>query len=161
MTLTAASDCTYIQVESTLIDDFVSDQTNKTLSVIANNCSTDTTVELELADLTVGSPNYYRITPSDLSQAAAIDDQLYKITVKLEETGQDTQLDTSCVLVSCELNCDIVDFYVANGNSMAHIYFEILKNGLNNCAECDCDDACKIWNGLQDILNGDNVQCCE
>lgn len=154
MTLTNASDCTYVNLESTLIDDFVLDQTNKTLTLIYSTTSGSDELELEIGDITAGSPNYYQITPTDLGQTSTISDQVYKFQIKLEETGQDDLYDTGCTLMDCSLHCDITEFQYANQTSFAIIYYTVLSQGLNNCTECTCDDALLLWEDLQDILNG-------
>lgn len=160
MTITTATDCTYVRIESTLIDDYVSDQTNKTLTLSVYNCTDTEDIVLELADLTVGSPNYYELVPEDIGQTTEFTNSIYKYTVLLEETGEDDQEDIGCNFVKCGLNCDIISYYMTNGLSMAHVYYTILSDNLNACTECDCDDACQLWADLNYILTGEKIKNC-
>lgn len=158
--MTITETCTYVDIESTLIDTFISDQTNRTLTLSVNNYTTTTTLELELADLTAGSPNYYRLTLADLSQTDEFTNGVYKLTVTLEETGEDDLTDTGCWFSKCGLNCEIIEHYASNGKSMAHVYYSILSDNLNQCSECDCDDAYLVYKELRYILDGIKTKEC-
>lgn len=160
MTITNAEDCTYVRLESNLINDYVSDQTNKTLTLSVYDCSTTEEIVIVIGDITVGVTNYYELTPADIGQTDTFTNGIYKYTILLEKTGESDQEDVGCNFSKCGLNCDIIEHYTTSGLSMAHVYYTILSDNLNVCTECECDDACLIWNNLNYILTGEKIKEC-
>lgn len=164
----ADNECTatpYIQIESTLIDDYVAglptpDHTLKL--TIKQDCETTYTVDLDGDNIVAGDPNYYRITPEDLGTTTTIDDGIYDITLtKTVTSNSNTSYEYSCVFVNCKVKCELEDYitnnfdYVLSGASGLHFIYDVLSN-TDSCGQCNCSKVCEAYTRFKEILDTSN-----
>lgn len=159
------TDCNQISIESSLIDDYIADQTNKTLTLVSKYvCNTEYSETLELADLDVPNSRYVLQPTYYSSTATKFTDGIYSYSVVLTESGTD-QTDNACFLIACSLKCDVVEYLADSSNSLndrvvVATSYERLDD-LATCNQCDCENACVIYTELCSILKttGNCEQC--
>lgn len=161
MTITVNSDCTSIQLESTLIDAYVGDPTIE-LNVTFTDCDgTEYTYDIVALDVTSGTPNYATITPDLIISATAteFDDGVYNVVITSDDAGTITT-ETQCALVDCSLECLVFDFQSENLTSNIFQYYQALLLG-ETCDNCNCSGMCALYNKILDILDStDSTNDC-
>lgn len=153
MTLTVNSDCTSIDVVSTLVDSFVADS-SLTFTVTFTNCEgTSYDYEVTEEDITEGDPNILTLTPDLIisEDATEFPDGVYSVTLKLDDDGTLTQ-EIKCLLVDCDLECRVFDFQSENLTSKIFMYYQALQHG-EDCDNCNCSGMCALYNKILSLLD--------
>lgn len=161
MTITVNSDCTSIQFESTLIDAYVLDPTIE-LSITFTNCDgTDYNYDITASEVTSGTPNYVTITPDLIisDSATEFSDGVYTVTLTSDDNGS-VQTEVQCMLVDCNLECQVFDFQSENLTSNIFMYYQALLLG-ETCDNCNCSGMCALYNKILNILDStDSTNDC-
>lgn len=160
MTITVNSDCTSIQFESTLIDNYVGDPTIA-LSIQFEDCDGTTyTYDIEAGDVTSGSPNFVTITPDLIISASATEfsDGVYQVTLTADDDGT-ISTEVQCMLVDCALECRVFDYQSENITSRVSQYYEALKLG-EQCDNCSCTGMCALYQKILTILQTSTDNDC-
>jgi len=161
MTLTVNSDCTSLQIVSTLIDDYIATPTVD-LTLSFEDCE-GTTYEYDIVegtDVTAGTPNFATITPAQIISATATEfpDGVYQVTLTADDSGTITT-EVQCMLVDCDLECRVFDFQAENLTSRVSQYYEALKLG-ETCDNCSCTGMCSLYNKILDLLANNTENDC-
>ena len=165
MTYTIADQCASLRLESTIIDDFVTDNPSHDYSVnitFTKNCSTNFSFDIVIGDIDdSGLINFIEYLPEDLGGTTSIPDGVYSvvITKTLDDLSEITT-EKECIVIDCELKCCVIDYLADNPSSDIMLYYTALT-WAPNCGNCLCDEACTLYNLILDKLdeNGSTTQC--
>lgn len=160
MTITVNADCTSIELESTLIDEFVGDYTLD-FTITLTDCDSNTYSYTVLEeDVTEGDPNVLTITPELIisDDATEFPDGVFTVTLTLDDSGT-LSTDVRCMLVDCDLECQVFDYQAENLTSKIFMYYQALQLG-ENCDNCNCSGMCALYNKILDILGETTENDC-
>lgn len=167
MTFTKEIDCSAINIfddELTTFYDAGAPSTTTITLAITHNCS-NTPIEItidELADLAyVDSDAYFIINPTIVSQSnSTLNDGIYHIELTVVKDSGEYYNASLCVGIVCTASCDAITYLANNLNSDIHKYVVALEDWVNQCSECECDDACIIYTYLRKLLDDEVENPC-
>lgn len=152
MTFTLNSDCTSLEVVSTLVDGFV-DSTYTSLAITMVDCeSASYSYDVALEDITEGDTNVLTLTPELIISETATEfpDGVYVVTLSGNDGSQITN-EINCLLVSCDLECRVFDYQSENLTSNIYQYYQALQLG-PNCDNCNCSGMCALYEKILQML---------
>lgn len=131
------------------------------------NCAALTTVDLisSKADIYEATENEATGTNFTLTPALLYNDDtqekfcegMYYFQWSLT-VGSTTYTFSLCALIDCEskIKCKIKDYYLDTNDPTPMFLYNALVFS-NDCDECDCEQSCKIYKKLTNLLNLTNV----
>jgi hypothetical protein len=152
-----------LTIESDLIDTYISNLPTPLTGLeltVKVNCETEFVFTLDDTTITIADNAFY-IIPADLNQDTVFDNQV--ISFSLVETtlaDSSTETQTDCLFIDKDLKCQILDYISTNisTNSIDNILLaQSLYSSLLNsedCSDCDCEDACIIFEYLTSLITG-------
>lgn len=157
LTTTITSDCATIELTSDLITDYISDQTDRklTVSVTLNCCSDESSanfsvdVDLDDENLDIGAVKYI-LDPDWFSWTTTnLKDAVYHITVRLTNTVSEEYTEQQeCEFVDCQTKCTVFN-YIRDNDDWFNVYttYKALQWS-KQCDDCDCKTSCTLYNRL-------------
>lgn len=152
MTLTLNSDCTSLEIVSTLVDDFVANPALVFTITLSDCDATEYDYTITAQDITEGDPNVLTITPELIISDSATEfpDGVYSVSLVTDDDGT-LQTEVNCLLVSCDLECRVFDYQSENLTSNIYQYYQALQLG-SACDNCNCSGMCALYNKILQIL---------
>jgi len=134
MTTTIAEACASILIES---DYFSPDNQSVTLNVTVN-CDKEYVDDIDVTDEDI------TLTPDFFDS-----DGVYYLVLKfIQEDGTEV-IESKCVLVNCNMACDMLDTAVAASNGDCEALTRLLAYKAlilaQNCTSCACSDLCALY----------------
>jgi len=164
MTVTTNSDCSAFVIQSEYFNN-PSGITFLELEYKSNCASTPITIDItDLKDgitnntLTLEAFNFYQ----DETSTKICDGVFYfKIsTGKVILGAPITYIESYCLVVDCDLKCQVVEHYKNNKNEFVLELYEALKYA-TECDNCSCSTLCTFYNELKSLLkiNNNDTNC--
>lgn len=157
MTITTASDFTYMRIASDFITDWIEEDPTHTFSIsliVSKGCATadNVTIDLDEDNLDMDG-EYYELVPSDLGQDTTFTDGVYSIVVRkvITSSGSSSE-DVGCKFIDITTGCDVMDYTADNLDSDLIAFYTALST-IGICAQCICANACVIYDYIANKLS--------
>jgi hypothetical protein len=146
---------TDIVIDSQLIVDYLAQNPNQDHTLTLNVsylCETATAIPLTTANLNIGTANY-TLTPDALGQTTALSDGIYHLELVKTPTNPlvDVVKETYCLYIYQETQCCLLDYLSKFPSSDLYKFHELLLIA-NECSDCQCTDACRMYKYLASKL---------
>lgn len=153
MTATINEDCSEILIDSDYLDPL---NQSVTLTVTLNCTTTYDDIDIDVAetDYTLDA------TSLDLEELAT---GIYTLTLVVVQESGDIVTEVKCVLLNCDLNCDMIDVYTALDSNEENVIKALSYHALvaiADCNSCSCSDWCTLYNTVIEEPCTEDAQPC-
>lgn len=151
MKLTKHANCTNIILQSEYIDDFVNSVTPNELTIkLYRNCKLVTEIIFEAVMYEALVEGITLDTELYNQSGDKLSDGIYGVEI-IDKNTERIIKDYSCAALLCGTRCNIMEYVASNLTSHVYALYKVL-DFVDVCTDCNCDDACVIFDELTSIL---------
>jgi peroxiredoxin family protein len=168
MNITVTSNCQTLEIQSELVDAFMANAEESSLSVTLTTCDkTEYSYSISEEDITseeIDDVTVYTLVlnSEDVAELEVFPETVLHVVLTFTNSENEIQKEVGCQLIGCELECRVYDYQSNNLDSNIFLYYQALLLG-ENCDQCNCKGMCDLLEKIESILasNSDNDCGCK